>query len=136
MEHPDFPKIMLLEDGYVRLCLPTLQDLPLIHLVSELDEEIHATPIPQGATLAAICGYTEWVSTTVPVISIGWDWRLNTASMPPGLVRTVEPRSNVMLRDAQGFDIGPAKTAILLESVVDALAWRDVVHEVIHSRYS
>lgn len=136
MESPDSPKITLLDDGYVRLHLPTLQGLPLIHLVSELDVENHPSPLPHGAMLASIYGYTEWVSTTVPVISIGWDWRLDTTRIPPRLVRTVEPRSNLMLRDDQDRDIGPAKTAALLEPVVDALAWRDVVSEVINSRYS
>lgn len=136
MEHRNPPEISLLEDGWVRLRFATLQDIPLVHLVSGLDEEQHAAPLPHGATAAAISGYTEWVSTTVPVISIGWDWWLDTSSLPPKLVLAGEPRSNVMLLDLRDRDIGMVKTAVILEAVVDALAWQGIVREVIRSRYA
>lgn len=74
-----------------------------------------------------ISGYTEWVSASCPVVSIGWDWhiRLWTAQRPFALARLGQPRSNVMLVYSTGNDTGWHKNLELLSTVVDALPWQE-----------
>jgi len=70
------PMIILSEDGYVRLTLEAFLVTSLVHLVSGLDED---SPLisQEGGSLARISGYTEWVSATPPIITLGWDWWLD-----------------------------------------------------------
>lgn len=129
------PMIILSEDGYVRLTLETFSVTPLVHLVSGLDED---SPIPsqEGGILARISGYTEWVSATMPIITLGWDWWLDVSQGQTAYVRLGAPRCNVMLVDAMQRDLGPAMTSMLLETAIDALAWHEEVHKHIVSRYA
>ena len=126
--------IILSEDGYVRMLLKTLQAIPLVHLVSGLDDDTPILP-KEGASLTPISGYTEWLSVTTPAITLGWDWRLNTSQGCPQLVRMDAPRSNIMLVDVMQRDLGVTKTLELLETVVDKLDWREVVQNHIITRY-
>lgn len=126
--------ITLSQDGYVRMLLKTLEAIPLVHLVSGLDDD---TPIPpkEGASLTPISGYTEWLSATTPAISLGWDWQMDTSQGCPQLVRMDAPRSNIMLVDVMQRDLGVTTTSKLLETVVDKLDWRVVVQNHIITRY-
>ena len=135
MRDPGASAITLSEDGYVRLTLATFLNVPLSHLLSGLDEDTPVT-FREGASLSEISGYTEWVSTTVPAITIGWDWRLDTSQGQLCCVRVSEPRSNVMLLDSQQRDLGPAKTAMLLETAIDATAWQDEALRAVGTRYA
>ena len=128
------PKTMVAvsDNGYVRLSYAELQAVRLIHRISGLDEA-PATTVPGGATLTVITGYTEWVGDSV--VTIGWDWRMDAAHNSVLLYRTSEPRSNVMIRDAQGADVGPVKTIALLETFIDALEWQSEVRKSIDIRY-
>ncbi len=128
--------LTLASDGYVRLSMATLQSLPLTHLISALDEYDGETHAGEGATAAFICGYTEWVSNTVPVVSIGWDWQLQCLSPKTTFMRVGEPRSNVMLTDPSGRDIGAEKTATWLEIIIDELEWQGEVDRAIRTRYA
>ena len=125
----------LSEDSYVRLTLETLLVTPLVHLVSGLDEDspIHSR---DGGSLARISGYTEWVSAATPIITLGWDWWLDVSQGQTVYVRLGAPRCNVMLVDTMQRDLGSAKTSGLLETAIDALAWRDEVHKHIITRYA
>ena len=129
------PKIILFEDGYVRLTVETFLDMPLVHLVSGLDED---KPIPsqEGGSLASISGYTEWVSATTPIVTLGWDWWLDMSQGQAVYVRLGESRSNIMLVDAMQGDLGTAKTLVLLEAAIDALEWREVAQEHITTLYA
>lgn len=82
-----------------------------------------------------ILGYTEWVSKTFPTITIGWDWQMDADHNHILLRRISEPRSNIMLQDSTGMDIGPAKTMILLEVLIDVLDWPIEVRNHIDIRY-
>jgi hypothetical protein len=120
------PMATLFEDGYVRLTFEALCNLPLFHLLSGLDEDDPASS-SEGAILTMISGYTEWISATTPVITLGWDWQLAASQGRPCCVRVSEPRSNVMLLDAQQRDLGSARTARLLETVIDRLPWQNKI---------
>ena len=126
--------ITLSEDGYVRLALETLLATPLVHLLSGLDDDNQ--PLSrEGARLARISGYTEWISIVAPTITIGWDWRLDVSQGNAIYVRLGTPRNNVMLVDAMQHDLGSAKTSALLEAAIDALAWQEEVQKHIATRY-
>lgn len=129
------PMIILSEDGYVRLTLETFLSTPLVHLLSGLDDD---NPIVSqgGASLARISGYTEWVSTTTPAITIGWDWELSVLQGHALYVRLGAPRSNAMFVDAMQHDLGSAKSTLLLVTTIDALAWQKEAQKHIVTRYA
>ncbi len=122
------------DDGYIRLSFAELQAVCLTHLISGLDEEPPET-ITDGATPTEIVGYTEWLSNTMPSITIGWDWQLDVTHNDTALRKISEPRSNIMVRDSTGMDIGPARTAVLLDALIDVLDWTTVVRNHINVRY-
>lgn len=122
-------------DGYVRCTYGALQSVGLVHRISALDDDpprAHAG----GVRPTMIAGYTEWVDSVDSLITIGWDWQMNAADSVVLLHRISEPRSNVMLVDPQGADIGPAKTLALLGAFVDAFDWQSEVRRGIGARYS
>lgn len=132
----DSPILAIFPDGYVRLTFKELQQTSLVHLVSGLDEET-TDLLRVGAFFAEITGYTEWVSNTTPAISIGWDWILQSSQLGELYYkRTCEPRNNLMLVDAHQGDLGYAKTATLIEAVVDQLNWGNEVKNYINQRYA
>lgn len=121
-------------DGYIRLSFAELQTVHLIHLISGLDEDSPAE-LSGGAILLAITGYTEWVSNTLPAITIGWDWQMDVVHGHVRLRRVSEPRSNIMLQAASRLDVGAEKTVALLEAFIDALNWQVDTHKHIDTRY-
>lgn len=128
--------ITISPDGYMRLSYEELLQIPFVHLMSGLDEG--NPPLSQeGATFAEITGYTEWISTSKPTISLGWDWKFQ----PPqhGEIyykRTSKPRSNLMLVDSHQRDLGSTQTDNLIETVIDKIAWQIIVQDYISSRYA
>ena len=110
-------------DGYVRLTLEQFQAIPLVHLLSGLDPD-EPLPLHEGA------------SQTAPVITLGWDWRMEGASGQARYLRTGLPRSNIMLVDDLRRDLGPANTAKLLEAAIDKTAWQAAVRLHIMDRYT
>lgn len=127
--------ISLSDDGYIRLTHDALLGVSLAHLISGVDDECSET-IGRGVGVSPICGYTEWISTSSPVLSLGWDWQLVGACGEVRCAKLCAPRSNVMLIDAHGHDLGAAETAGLLGRVVDALAWQPEVMADITTRYA
>ncbi len=112
-------------DGYIRLCLGDLQSVELVHLLSGLDEADCVDPACTDR--AEIHGYTEWISASEPVVSVGWDWRVDTWARPVSVVFDASPRSNIMLLDGDGEDMGPEETARSLAVHLRALPWQPVV---------
>jgi hypothetical protein len=126
---------MISADGYLRFKFAGLRQVPLVHLLSRLDEDGPASP-GVAALETAITGYTEWISTETPRITLGWDWQLNLACRPFRIQRINLPRSNIMLIDAARADLGPSETAILLAALIDELAWQDQVQAEIERGYA
>ncbi len=124
----------LFPDGYVRLTLEQFQAIPLVHLLSGLDPDapLH---LHEGASQTDISGYTEWVSETAPIITLGWDWRMEGVSGQARYLRTGLPRSNIMLVDKLRQDLGPSNTAKLLEVAIDKTAWQAAVQRYIMDIY-
>jgi hypothetical protein len=121
-------------DGYVRLRLENLNTLSFSHLFSQNDSDflqaLRAQTIPASAA-----GFSEWTSNTNPVISLGWGWFIHNQSnrmllAPDGV------RSNVMLVDACGYDLGPFKTSSLFCMWLSAFEWQDAVSTALHEPIS
>lgn len=119
-------RAILSEDGYVRLTFEDLLVTPMVHLMSGLDTERPAYP-QREAMATNISGYTEWVSTAKPCITIGWDWRLDFSSPRPVCVRTGVAGSNIMFVDGQKHDLGHYTSLHTLESFIDTLPWQEKV---------
>lgn len=129
-------KITLSADGYVRLTLDVLLATPFFHMISGLYENTSISAC-EGASFSATHGYTEWVSTTEPVLSIGWDWQLGVSQGLPSLYSRLDfPHSNVMLIDARQCDVGVAQTMALLELFIDSMPWQTEVNKHIVARYA
>jgi hypothetical protein len=122
------------KDAYVRCTYAALQSAGLVHRASGLDEE---WPRARSVDICSteITGYTEWVDRIDGAVTIGWDWQMRAAAGVVTLRRTSDPRTNVMLVDVCGRDIGPAKTLDSLSALVDAFDWRSEVRRSLHGRY-
>jgi hypothetical protein len=122
-------------DGYVRLTLEQFRAVTLLHVLSERDP-VAPHPLTSGACgpAAVIMGITEWASQSTPALSLGWDWQLPSAGGTGGYVRVSEVRSNVMLTDAAGRDLGERATSARLDAEVDAFDWQKAVADYISKR--
>lgn len=110
-------------DGYLRLTWPGLCETQFAHLFSGVDP---GEDPGQAESLSAICGYTEWVSRDEPMVSLGWDWRLNfeTGLLEPA---TTTVRSNLMLVGQDRADLGFRATERLLSRRLRGIDWQAVV---------
>jgi hypothetical protein len=125
------------EDGYLRLSQQRMREIPLMHLISGLDENPADAGVGAvGATCASIAGYTEWKSRTNPALSLGWDWMLETSDRGLRYLRVGEPGSNIMLRDRHGRDLGLRATAVALALLIDDFDWQDTVARFVRTRYA
>lgn len=123
-------------DGYIRLSPAQLAQITLTHVLSGLDEDCPPGGA-MGAVSTSITGYTEWGSHDQAVaITIGWDWQMNAADGALGLTMLFEPRSNVMLQDANAQDLGPDVTAAMLAAWVNTQAWQNEVAKQLQTRYA
>ena len=129
------PMIHLSDDGYIRLTLLRIMKVPLVHLLSGLDEDCSESVFMES-NVCEFSGYTEWVSSTVPVITIGWDWQIDVFRRGGRYVRVGVPRSNLMILDANQCDVGPIETAWQLENLIDAISWQEETVKAISSRYA
>jgi len=120
---------MLSPDGYVRMPLATLDALSFDHLFSQCDDEFLQELCAQTVP-AAVAGFSEWKSRTDPAISLGWGWFVHSRSQRV-LLAPENVRSNVMLIDARGYDLGPVQTANLFRLWLDGLSWQDSVGTVL-----
>ena len=117
------------------LRLDSLLSTPLVHLVSGLDEE-ERVDIKRDGQQTTISGYTEWVSTCEPIISLGWDWHLDPLRGAPWFVRSSPPRSNIRLLDDSMREVEWRRSQLALEGVVDAMSWQECTQAAIASRYA
>jgi len=124
--------LSVLEDGTVRIPAGRLHELPLVHLISGLDEPSEQER-QAGDCASTLSGYTEWVCGEPSVITIGWDWQL----VPPGrLLRRIGfPSSNIILHDTQRGTLDAGASGMLLSHFIDSLPWQDVTLAQICLRY-
>ena len=126
----DYP---MSDTGYVYLTYSQLQEVNLVHLISGMDED--GPDQLDEAIATAITGYTEWISEGKVTITVGWDWQMRPDQQGVRLYRVSEPSSNLMLRNADGVDLGHKKTAVLLETFIDEFNWQSEALKYINIRY-
>lgn len=124
------PMITLSHDGYVRLTPERFVQMRLSHLHTGVDED-RPLVSAEGATLASITGYTEWISATRPAITVGWDWQMTARDGQIHFIPLGYPRSNLMFVDKHGNDLGPSATEALLRSWVESFEWQPSVHKAL-----
>ena len=115
----------LSDDGFIRMGFDQLMSVSLSHLISINEESNFIEPYTK------IFGYTEWISQTTPVVSIGWDWKMNHDDRVIQLMRIGLPRSNLMLMDYLHCDVGLEQTLHLICQKIDSTAWEMIVKDQI-----
>ena len=129
--HPPLSRTTMNFDGLVRIPASELSHLRLSHLQSEVDvpeDEFATADSLLGAVPAQATGYTEWVGADDPGISLGWDWIVGGALGVLAL-RPLSIRTNVMLVDPQGEDLGEPATVQLLAGYLAGWDWQSAVLE-------
>jgi len=101
----------------------SFQRIGISHLFSGIDDD--RPPINGvGANYSAITGYTEWVSNSSPVITIGWDWAMTRGETNASLVHAGIPGTNLMFLDQQNQDLGPEITRQMLSTWLCIFRWQ------------
>lgn len=123
-------------DFYVRLHEAALSRMAWIHLESGVDllDERDDSPcdrLLEGARLSgAIRGYTEWVSESLPLISFGWDWSMTLSGTLQLNRHSI--RTNVMLLDECGRDLGRSASVAGVVRLIDQRQWQEAVLSAMH----
>ena len=117
-------------DSYIRLQLPALACESFVHKFSYADESF-LEELNDQALGVSDAGFTEWQSECLngngAVISLGFAWFRPAGNSPQLFVAEDPVRSNVMLLDAKGYDLGPQATANLLRSWLTQFPWQSEV---------
>ncbi|WP_414442812.1 DUF4902 domain-containing protein [Burkholderia sp. 22PA0106] len=115
-------------DGYVRLPRHQLRVLSFAHRATELDRSL-LDELNVGNIMARCAGITEWEcrSDTCRYITVGWDWFVDECGRTA--LADDDVRSNVMLLDETGRDLGMRQTANAFRDVIERLDWQRVVGE-------
>ncbi len=121
------PHFSISADGFIRLNENQLMNYPLQHLISIVE----STQIEDSQIL--YYGFTEWVTSLTPALSTGWDWVFIEQNGSASLKRVGLPRSNIMLVDVSGTDIGFEVTETLIEKKIDTLFWEQFIYAHINT---
>lgn len=103
-------------------------------LMTELDE------LSEGESLSwhrptIISGYTEWLSKSVPTLTLGWDWVMDSRERFAKPRRQGPPRTNVCLLASDGRPMDWELSLHALSDMVDTvLPWIQAVHALSTSR--
>lgn len=116
--------------GLIRLTYEALSVVLLNHLVSGVDtagfDDACGSP-------TELTGFTEWVTSTSPAITIGWDWKIEFKDGQSRYKRLGLPRSNVILVNDHGQDHDWNQNLSHLGQFVDTMSWPATVDEAIKS---
>ncbi|WP_367619812.1 DUF4902 domain-containing protein [Caballeronia sp. SEWSISQ10-4 2] len=133
MKAPHNDSIKLCSDGYIRLTARAVKSTRLVHTYSCVDDEL-LLELRSSTANVHDAGYTEWQSVRCegsPRLSIGWSWYRDSVSRTL-LIEGQDVRSNVMLIDSYGIDVGGVRTAAVLLGYLAELNWTSVVyHEIL-----
>jgi hypothetical protein len=124
----------MVEQLYIYLTVDELCAGALVHLISGVDQDAPAGA-GDGAVATAITGYTEWISASRPVVTLGWDWQMHAIGNAVRLERIGPPSSNLMLQSPARRNLGHARTAELLNAYLDGFNWQATTLGHIGRRY-
>lgn len=109
------PHFSISTDGFIRMNENQLMSYPLRHIISTVESR-HTE-----ASQIFYYGFTEWATSQTPALSTGWDWELIENNGITTVKRVGLPRSNIMIVDVSGMDIGFDINETLLEKKIDTL---------------
>lgn len=121
------PDFSISTDGFIRMNENQLMNYPLQHLISTVE----STQIEDSQIL--YYGFTEWATSLTPALSTGWDWEFVEQDGIASLKRIGLPRSNIMIVDVSGADIGFDVTETLIEKKIDTLFWEQFIYAQINT---
>ncbi|MND23119.1 hypothetical protein D3C80_135140 [compost metagenome] len=121
------PDFSISTDGFIRMNENQLMNYPLQHLLSTVE----STQIEDSQIL--YYGFTEWATSLTPALSTGWDWEFVEQNGIASLKRIGLPRSNIMIVDVSGTDIGCDITETLIEKKIDTLFWEQFIYAQINT---
>lgn len=121
------PYFSISADGFIRMNENQLMNYPLQHLISIVE----STQIEDSQIL--YYGFTEWVTSLTPALSTGWDWEFIEYNGITSIKRIGLPRSNIMIVDVSGTDIGFEVTETLIEKKIDTLFWEQFIYAQINT---
>ncbi|MNH77557.1 hypothetical protein D3C81_353750 [compost metagenome] len=121
------PDFSISTDGFIRMNENQLMNYPLQHLLSIVE----TTQIEDSQIL--YYGFTEWATSLTPALSTGWDWEFVEQNGIASLKRIGLPRSNIMIVDVSGTDIGCDITETLIEKKIDTLFWEQFIYAQINT---
>lgn len=121
------PHFSISADGFIRLNENQLMNYPLQHLISIVE----STQIEDSQIL--YYGFTEWATSLTPALCTGWDWEFIEYNGITSIKRIGLPRSNIMLVDVSGTDIGFEVTETLIEKKIDTLFWEQFIYAQINT---
>ena len=110
-------------DGYLRLQTQELGSIALQHLISNVDDEV-TDPVQRCGAATTLSGYTEWVSSVEPALSIGWDWEWRGAPGRPEVVRSGLPRTNILVVSEASVPLTWEDSLEVLAHFIDAIDWQ------------
>lgn len=121
------PDFSISTDGFIRMNENQLMNYPLQHLISTVE----STQIEDSQIL--YYGFTEWATSLTPALSTGWDWEFVEQDGIASLKRIGLPRSNIMIVDVSGADIGFDVTETVIEKKIDTLFWEQFIYAQINT---
>ncbi|WP_044102497.1 DUF4902 domain-containing protein [Acinetobacter pittii] len=121
------PYFSISADGFIRMNENQLMNHPLRHILSIVE----SIQIEDSQIL--YYGFTEWATSLTPALSTGWDWEFIEYNGITSIKRIGLPRSNIMLVDVSGTDIGFEVTKTLIEKKIDTLFWEQFIYAQINT---
>lgn len=121
-----------MNDYLVRMDLSQLDSLELSHLYSEVDPSLDQAAY--SLSCSSLSGYTEWMALYFQqTVTLGWDWASENGEelrLRDGLLI----RTNLMLQDHRGVDLGKELTLTHLSYFIARLEWQEVISKYIREQ--
>ncbi|MBJ8435231.1 MULTISPECIES: DUF4902 domain-containing protein [Acinetobacter] len=121
------PHFSISTDGFIRMNENQLMSYPLQHIISIVE----STQIEDSKIL--YYGFTEWATLKTPALSTGWDWEFIEYNGITTVKRVGLPRSNIMIVDISGIDIGFDTNETFLKKKIDTLFWEPFIYAQINT---
>lgn len=117
-------------DGLIRVPLSSVHRMNFDHLYTELLASSTDGAQPRCA------GMTEWTAKWMArSASLAWDWsRLDDGALVESFECPI--RTNLMVTDEKGYDLGHAASEVVLQDVIRQVAWRKSVETHLLSEIS